>query len=468
MPAVPALVAGMLMLGTGGCIEDPDCGICDPHSLVLESISGVNYASRKVHLLDPECLGDNCPGRFTSGAYFIESVGPCVSTDEALASLQGPEEYCRLSPLMTTFGVEFVFNNLLDPESVELVRRRPDNPQLFEVYDWKTQVLEIEGPITRFNGDYFTGRLETPDRVTRAVNLSCIDNLARNNIPFSHQSYEDPATNPCNRLDEVTGLPMKMQVDRIVTATRGRWDYRAVAMAGDRSCDSPEDGVDTCCNQCDFILATQVAKYGVRSDVDPGDGTPLSGTRLLARDNLRNPHDDSAILCDPEGDVFSQCRDFQVGVDRDDETLSLSYFWSCDPAVDNCERDVDRVPYYDRLREHHPDDRPAWLERRTAVCESTAACVSPQGHNLAGTQCVGVDSQGAACAVDNAEEGTDNPCEVGRCRAPWFVTCRADAETTGPQGYCVDRRFDDRAAGACFRSLAPFSVCDETGDNCET
>ena len=43
-------------------------------------------------------------------------------------------------------GLEFVFNNLLDPTSIELVRKRPDNPQLFEVYDWKHRVLEVKGP----------------------------------------------------------------------------------------------------------------------------------------------------------------------------------------------------------------------------------------------------------------------------------------------------------------------------------
>ena len=284
-----AAVLGIASIAAPGCIEDPDCGICDPHNLVLQSISGNNYGRRKIHLLSPPCFGERCPDDFDSGTYFIESVGPCETSEEALASPQGPEEYCKLAPLLTTNGVEFIFNNLLEPTTVELVRRRPDNPNLFEVYDWKTKVLEIEGPITRYNGDYFIGRGSDPDVVTRAVNLSCIDNLAVRGVPYSHLDYADPATDPCNRIDEVTGLPMKMQRHGRVTSTRGRWEARAVAGAADRSCDTPEDGVDTCCNQCDFILGTQVAKYGVRTGTDPGSGAVLEGERLLARDNLRNP-----------------------------------------------------------------------------------------------------------------------------------------------------------------------------------
>lgn len=453
-----------LLLPTG-CIEDPDCGICDPHNLIVQSISGVNYASRKVHLLDPECVGERCPGPFDSGEYFVEPIGRCEDSEEALASPQGTDEFCRLSPNVTAFGIEFVFNNLLEPTRVELVRRRPDNPNLFEVYDWKTKVLEIEGPITRFNGDYFPGRAEAPDLITRAVNLSCIDNLAANNLGYSHLDYSDPATNPCNRIDPESGRPMKMQVDGVVRSTRGRWDARAVARAGDRSCDSPEDGPDTCCSQCDHILATQVAKYGVRTAADPASGDALTGERLLALDNLRSPHDGSAIECDPEGDVFSQCRDFMVGIDRHDETLQYSYAWSCDPADPGCVRQEARLPLFDRLRENHPDDRPVWLERRNASCTSTAQCNDPEGHNLLGTQCVGADEQGVACSVD--VEGADT-CVEGRCRAPWFVTCRADPDTTGVQGYCIDTRFDDGGAGACMLSRSQFAACDDQGENCRT
>lgn len=464
-PRSPLRLAGVVLCGLAsalvapGCINDPDCGICDPQRLVLESISGVNYANRKVHLLDPQCSGDACPSSFDSGSYFIEPIGRCEDTEEAKASARGPSEYCKVSPNIAAFGIEFVFNNLLDPTSVELVRKRPDNPNLFEVYDWKTQILEIEGPITRFNGDYFVGRAEAPDIVTRAVNLSCIDNLADKELGFSHEDYADPQTNPCNRIDADTGLPMKMQVQGHVWSTRGRWDSRAVARAGARSCDSPEDGADSCCNQCDFTLSTKVAKYGVRSLVDPGSGEALTGAGLLSRDNLRLPQDGSAIQCDPLGDPYLQCHDFNVGVDRSDETHRYEYAWECDPADPGCARATHLLPLYDRLRQTHPQDRPAWLERGVGSCAADFECADEQSP-YGGYRCIGTNAEGQAC-----QGGTDD-CTDAQCRPPWFVTCRADILTTGEQGYCVDTRFESDGAGACYIADAEYTVCNEEGKNC--
>jgi hypothetical protein len=453
-----------LSLAASGCIDDPDCGICDPHNLILESISGVNYAVKKVHLLPPECEGERCPDDFDSGRYFIETIGRCEDTPEAMDSPRGPEEYCRLAPIVTAFGIEFVFNNLLDPASVELVRRRPDNPQLFEVYDWKTQVLEVEGPVTRFNGDWFLGRSGTPDVVTRAVNLSCIDNLRDQGRTFSHLDYEDPATNPCNELDPATGLPMKLRSGGVLTAARGLWDERGVGRGAAANCDTPEDGPDTCCNYCDFALSTKVAKYGVLAATDAG-GAALPGDRLLSRDNLRSPARGDAIACDPEGDALVQCRDFTVGIDRDDETRSYDAWWSCPPDSPGCTRDTLPLPGYDKLRETHPDARPAWLEPGTAACTSSFQCRDAvDGHGLEGADCVGENDAGQACLLDAG----DPACTEGRCRAPWFVACLAEADTTGPQGYCVDTRFDDRGAGACLRSEAPFRVCTAEGTGCKT
>ncbi|MCH9681288.1 MAG: hypothetical protein K0V04_07640, partial [Deltaproteobacteria bacterium] len=370
-----AAVAMAAALGTGGCIEDPDCGICDPHQLVLQSISGVNYGSRKIHLLDPACEGERCPGNFGSGTYFIAPIGPCETSEEALASPRGPQEWCRLSPLVTAFGIEFVFNNLLDPTSVELVRRRPDNPQLFEVYDWKTQILEIQGPITRFNGDFHLGATGDPDRVTRMVNLSCIDNLRDQGRTLSAAELTDPVGNPCNALDEATGMPMKLRVDGTVKATRGQWDSRALSEGAPLNCSNPDSGPDTCCSECDFILSTQLAKYGVFSATDSGSGSVLEGADLLRSANLRRPADGSALECDVDGDPLQQCRDFVVAVDRTKETRSYEYSWSCDAAADaSCSRQVFRLPYYDRLRETHPEQRPAWAEGRTARCQRSADC----------------------------------------------------------------------------------------------
>ncbi|MEM7155018.1 MAG: thrombospondin type 3 repeat-containing protein [Myxococcota bacterium] len=467
----------LLLLGAlptlGGCVDDPDCGICDPHNLVLESISGVNYASRKVHVLGPECEGDRCPGELTEGHYFIEPIGPCELSEDALESPRGAEEYCRISPLITAFGIEFVFNNLLDPTSIELVRRRPDNPQLYEVYDWKTQVLEIEGPITRFNGDYRIGASGDPDRVARIVNLACVDNLRDQGIGYGHEDYADPSNDPCNTVDPTTGNPLKMRLDGTIKATRGRWDSRAVGEGSGQTCSNPEDGPDTCCSECDFALSTQVAKYGVLSAVDTGSGAVLEGSDLLRPENLRRPlapdaegivPPGGALTCNIDGDPLLDCRGFIPAVDRAKETLSYDYAWACDPADPSCERETFRLPQYDKLRETHPQERPQWLESAGHACVASAQCQDIEGLDLPGSICVGTNDDGEACMVD----ASDPSCVEGTCRAPWFVQCRAQPDTTGAQGYCVDARFDDRGAGACYRSTTTFPVCDEEGNNCQT
>ena len=70
-----ASVAGSM----SGCIEDPDCGICDPDKLVLETISGNNYAGKRIFDVSPECVGDACPVFRTPGlsGTGARSAGPC-------------------------------------------------------------------------------------------------------------------------------------------------------------------------------------------------------------------------------------------------------------------------------------------------------------------------------------------------------------------------------------------------------
>jgi Thrombospondin type 3 repeat len=440
------IVAGALALtgvavGTSGCIEDSDCGICDPDNLVLESISGINYASRKIHVLGPECEGGDCPGNINSGTYFIEEIGPCEQTEEALESPRGVEEFCKISPLVTAFGIEFVFNNLLDPTSIELVRKRPDNPQLFEVYDWKHQILEIEGPITRYNGDFVKGATEQPDVITRLINLSCIDNLAAEGTGFTHEDYQDPATNPCNEVGP-NGLPRKMQEVGTFKSYPGRWT------AGSNSCDTPDEGPDTCCSRCDFLLTNAVAKYGLTEPAEPGSSyAEIANT-------LRNPNTGTAILCDPAGDVFQQCAGFVPWVDRSEQEIPYQYFWDCDPAVDpSCEPQPFGAPYFDRLRETFPTERPAHLEKQAPSCSSTTQCRSVEQHGLPGTDCVGATAEGIACNPEVDPEG----CTNGRCVAEWFVTCRSNPDTLGDpdpttetiEGYCADQRFSDAGAPAC-------------------
>lgn len=409
-----AAMAGLI----SGCVEDSDCGVCDPDNLILESITGVNYTNTKVHVLSPECEGDNCPEPFTKGDYFIEELGPCEETEEATGSSR-PGEYCLITPMITFGGIEFVFNNLLDPTSIELVRKRPDNPQLFEVYDWKSQIAQIQGPITRFNGDYVRGAGENPDTMARSINLTCVDNLGS-------FGADDVGTDVCDRVENRDGklAPLRMQVDGVMKSYRGETDWRG------GSCDTPEEGPDTCCTVCDYELSVNVYKYGANGEnrARPGAG---------------------AIECDPAGDKYVDCRDFDPFIDRSAEERQYSYDW-------NGEAVTSAVPRYDRMRETHPDDRP--IEHSRANCQTSQDCADA---GLKGAECVGeFESNGEACSA----HGDQDNCINRHCVAEWFVECRADATTTGDTGYCVDKRFKDRGAGACWVADSSFTRIDtETG-----
>ena len=440
--ALGLLAPGLLALGPA-CVRDPDCGICDPDALVLESVAGVNYAGRLVKLLGPTCEGPECPEALTEGTYFVEKIVPCVDTPEAAKAPRGVDEWCKVSPLVVDSGLQFIFNNLLDPTSVELVRKKADNPQAMEVFDWKTHIVHLEGPISRFNGDYRKAAASAdPDTITRATNLACIENLRKQGRAYDHAvllaepdicdgtyAAEDGRVWPLRALLERDGGgPAKIET------WRGETDAR---QAG-QSCSPPKDGVDTCCDVCDLELAVNVAKYGVRAPVSelerPGD---------LRRDLA------DAIACDPAGDELRQCRDFLTHVYSGDEVRSHEYMW-------DGEHRRFRVPLADKLRETHPGDRPEGVEQRTVPCEDDADCTAESGAQLAGMACVGhlADDDGAACSA-----GDD--CVERRCVAEWFVGCRADADTTGSQGYCVDTRWVGKGAAACFVAGAPFYVCED-------
>jgi hypothetical protein len=419
-----------------GCVKDSDCGVCDPDNLILQSLTGVNYTNKKVHVLSPECEGDACPSPFTEGQYFIEDIGPCEETEEATGSSR-PEEYCLISPMITFGGIEFVFNNLLDPTSVELVRKRPDNPQLFEVYDWKSQVASIRGPQSRFNGDYLRGSGDTPDTMARAINLSCIENLAAMGQDFG---VDDVGTDVCEKVVEQGGnlVPLKMQFEATMGSYRGETDWRA------GSCDTPEEGADTCCTVCDYELSVNVYKYGTN---DAGAGNP---------ERIRPGA--GAITCDATGagDKFRPagadggCKGFIPYVERETEPRTYAYEFNGEMTH--------AIPRYDKIRETHPDDRPADLEHSRANCQTSQDCVTA---GLKGAECVGeYETSGGACSQDGAEA-----CINRHCIAEWFVECVADANTTGGDtGFCVDTRFKDRGAGACWVAEKGFDRVDpETG-----
>ncbi|MBK8236355.1 MAG: thrombospondin type 3 repeat-containing protein [Deltaproteobacteria bacterium] len=410
-----ALVA---LASTSGCLQDTDCGICDEKNLVLQILSGPNYAGELIHIVSPECVGPRCPEPFTAARRFVERIGPCEDTDAAIGSARGPEEYCKIAPIVVSDGLQFVFNNLLEDTSIELVRKRPDVPALFEIYDWKTQLLELRGPVSRWAGDWRHDKTEDRDVVTRLVNHSCVANLRDAGIGYPFDAARGDTTALCDELDE-HGVPRKLHAAQVVTATRGRWDDRAIGEAVSYDCETPAAGVDTCCSVCDHALGVRVAKYG-------------AGER---------------IACDPAGDRLIECAGFVSQTDRSDEV-------HCDPAEPECAPfELDRA---DAIRELHPDARQG--DRIGAACESDDECRDVSGQGLPGAECIGTNAAGHACSP----QGGDPECGAGRCRAPWFVDCVADPDTTGAQGYCVDVRHDADAAAACFVGDG-FRICDANG-----
>ncbi len=438
-----AAVSGVAASVTG-CISDPDCGICDPDNLVLEIMSGPNYQGDQIWILSPDCEGPECPTeKLTTADYFVNQVSTCEESEAANRDSvsRTPEEYCKVAPIVVLGGeyqLEFIFNNLLDPESIELVRKQIDDPQRLEVYDWKNRLANIEGPISRFNGDYVKGA-SGEGFMERAVNLSCIDNISAagilGNTPYHEKLAEDPFL--CDTVDvaaDGTPTPRKLQSGEMPSFT-------GLTSNLGFDCENPvtEGAEDNCCTATDHILSISVAKYGVSEEGN--------ADTLLTSAN--------ALQCDPAGDVYQQCRDFVPYVDRSGDPTSYDYDFDGDGVISAEERGQ-QVPRYDRLRSLHPDDRPKdgngnplW-EQRNIPCAQDNDCEE-------GAACVGFDSNGLACSG-----GAD--CADLRCTQEWFVECDDDTNTTGTQGYCRDKRYKDRSAGACFESTVPFTVFDEEGN----
>jgi hypothetical protein len=431
-----ALLAGAATVVTTstGCIEDTDCGICDPNKLVLESISGINYANEKIHVLMPDV---------TDAKYFTVDLEACETAfeDDPTADnigRRGAAEWCKISPLVTATGLELIFNNLLDPTSVELVRKDPSNPNLFEVYDWKSQIVEVRGPITRYGGAFVAAETGIPDHVERLLNHTCIETITEGGTVFDAELLQmDPLV--CDNFSG--GVPFKMQVDGTTKSYRGLTDWRA----GDSSCTTPDEGPDVCCSTCDFELGVNVWKYGENSEGDKA--RPAEG----------------AIQCGVDADVFSAqgavagdptvggCAGFVTHVNRDDEVVSYTYDWGGESITES-------VPWYDKLRETYPGERPADQEHTPVHCDVDQDCAD---WGLTGTQCIGeVDGDPTeACSTD------DPTCINKRCKAEWFVECVADNNTTGPDtGYCVDTRYSHEGAVECHESVDSFQVCANPDD----
>ncbi len=428
-----------LSVSTTGCIEDTNCGICDPENLVLEHFSAENFAGRRIHLLTDGV---------ESSEYFVDDITKCTMTDAAIEAEdegRGAAEWCKISPLVTNVGLEMIFNNLLDPESVEQVRKQPDNPNLWEVYNWRPRILEIQGPSTRYNGEYIAGKAELPDVMGRAVNLTCAENYPG---AFNHTTLGGPEdVNPCDAVYSSTGgakIPLNMDAEGSLHSYAGEHDWRRA------SCSAGE-GVDRCCTSCDYELSVNVAKYG---SVTPWDG------KYDSRPEFRNPHAtgaSAAIECNAEADdPIVACAEMQLYVDREHEIREYDYMWQGDLLT------AQRVPLFDKIRETHPNQRePGVLNQTVGIgCQTTDDCAAALGAGN-GMVCIG-ELDGAACSDKTVG------CVDKHCVPEWFGTCDNTTTTTGETGYCIDKRFRDKGAGACYVSSAAFEVCDpESPEDCE-
>ncbi|HWB76302.1 MAG TPA: hypothetical protein VG755_15130 [Nannocystaceae bacterium] len=383
-------------------------GICDP-DFAIGYINGINLYSRNVQLLADglgTCVGDRCPGTLGNQLYGTEPVVPCSESEAANASPLGAAEYCRIAPLVATFGLDVGFTTPVERASFEELGGV--FPSEEGAWLWHADVVAIEGPGTAYRGDFPYTVAGQPLVITAVENLSCIARLADEGVAWSSDTLDALCSATWN--DGGTLRPRRMAASMQFAATAGRY------AAGGSACEAGQ-GADACCNSCDYELSVAVAKYGV-------DG---SGAR-------RGPTD--AITCDPQGDALQECRAFVPSVDRARETRVYRYAWD-GAAVEW------PLPLGDKLRETHPDDRPAGVEAIGPACEDDDTC-----------------ADGLACIA-------------GNCRMPWTVGCIANPLTTGSTGYCVDRRYDMYAAAECHLANADFehggagdrlTSCDIDGD----
>ncbi|MEM7154599.1 MAG: hypothetical protein AAF799_17255 [Myxococcota bacterium] len=386
-------------------------GICDP-DFAVSMITAPGFTGELIHLFGSDiCVGDRCPETVSP---LPDADGPAVScpeTEGAMESPVGAEEYCRFGARMA-FATFVGFETPVDVQSFERTRPRPDNPSLEEPYLWHTGAVRLEGPGTAYRGDFHKGVTENPDLITRLINETCAERLTAQGINYSEDELEELCQGTWD--DGGTLRPLRMAPSMVFDPRPGR-----LRSTTGQSCNTPEGGADTCCSSCDFLLSTAVMRYGVDDS-----GTP------------RTVRDGTAMACDPAGDSLIECAGLQLQVDRHSEDTLYTYAW--DGGSETWD-----VPWYDKIRETHPDERPAAVERLGEPCGSESHCAD-------GQTCIGVNAQGEACA-------SNQNCENRVCRAEWFATC----ETIGNgDSYCVDRRFDARAAGGCFVADAAFGAGD--------
>lgn len=402
-----------------GCVED-----CDP-DFALSVIVAPNFALQPVYLLgDTTCDGPSCPATVSPAPIEGQAVEACLQSEAAQSSPLGAEEHCRLAPAWLIAEIELGFATPVDRSSFEEVRPQPLDAVGDEPYLWHADVVALHGPRTALRGDYTHGDSpDQPDRLTSVVNETCAQRLTALGIPWSPAQLEALCVGTWD--DGGVLRPLKLDPEGTLTASAG-----GLSTWSGPSCDTPDAGPDTCCSLCDWVLGPAVARYGV----SPG------GAR-------RNANLGTAIACDPDADVLVECRDLVLDVERVDDA-SYTYAW--DGASQAWP-----LPRYDKLRETHPDDRPAGVEAVGPACTNASGC-------LDGQDCIGTNAAGDACT-------TGEDCVGRTCQAEWFGRCHL---VPGGAAACVDRRFSDHA-GACLVATSDFAggsagdrlaQCDANGD----
>jgi len=407
---------------TSGSSGEAQCeGNCDPDFAVVV-VQGLNADWEPIdHLAIPLCEDEDCPNVPPEGF----SIPACRDRAEAMASALGREEYCRFAAGGLVDRLGFVFSSALERGSFEVVRPDPQNEAVDQAYFWFADVVEVAGPGTAYRGRYIED-----GRFGSVFNEACAERLSATGAPPTEAEIEAACLGTWN--DGGVTRPLRMRPAMTFHPVEGE-----LSTTQGNSCATPDAGPDTCCSACDLALGPHIARYGV-------DG---SGQR-------RSSDAGTAIACGLSEDPLVACRDLVFDVTRGD-AATFEYAWGG-------ETQSWPLPLPDKLRETHPDDRPAGLVPAGVDCEENLECPSGQA-------CYGTLPDGSACS-----QGSQ--CTDRTCQPEWFGTC----EDVAGDSACVDRRFDDRGAGACFTSandpswrlsncdsnedgaLAPFECCIES------
>ncbi|MGH1345604.1 MAG: hypothetical protein ACRBN8_28830 [Nannocystales bacterium] len=390
--------AGSTGMETGSG-TDTDCGEACSEDFAVAYLSAVNYASLEIFRRgEALCEGAQCPEQTEplDGVPFEE----CTESEAALMSPLGVEEFCRFSAVWLESRLSVGFTVELERESFERTRPRLEDETAQEAYAWFPEVVSLVGPGTAYRGDVLAVGAGARNVQTSVVNEACIERLDAQGVPWSVDDLEVLCEGTW--MDGGVLRPLRTRPQMEFWPNSGR-----TSRVTGNSCVSPGEGPDTCCTACEYALGPGVARYGV-------DG---SQRRAIAQG--------TALSCDEGGDALVQCRDLVFDVARDDG-LELTYEWegSSGPWP---------LPLYDKLRETHPDDRPAGLVAPGLACAEDDSCA-------AGQRCYGVNAQGEACSA-----GED--CTQRTCQPAWFGRCEVAADGGGR---CVDTRFDAQGTGACF------------------